>query len=194
MEQYYIIRPAGDDGDCALYDTPEDLENFHLPARGKPFGDDIPERLEFHMAAEEPGFNVPDLVWNAFNYLIVSDAFKKLLEDNLRHQQVEFIPCSIINHKGRVAVDNYFVVNIIGALDCVDMANTNATPGMRKGQINIIKKLNIFPEKIPAEIDIFRIKERPGLMLVSHNLKEKIEKNSLSGVEFFNLNEDVYID
>ena len=194
MQNYFIFHQVDIDENCGLFKLPEDTEKFSYPVFGKAFGDKLPEKLVFYMAPEFPGINIPDLVWNAFEYFIVSDKLKKILEVYLEKQQVEYIPCRIINHKGRVGADNYFVINIIGSVDCVDLKNTVASPGMRKGYISDIEKLNLFLDKIPRGMDIFRIKECPSIIIVSETLKKTLENNNITGSVLYGLDQDVELE
>jgi hypothetical protein len=52
-------------------------------------------------------------------FVIVSDAVRSFL-DSAAVPQIETLPIKIIDHKGRVASDAYYILNPLAAVDCID--------------------------------------------------------------------------
>jgi len=75
-------------------------------------GDRFLKDLSLSMSLDQPGKEVPDIITNALNYLIVSFRVKDIIE-KLTETTVEFLPFELINLKGRVEKDRYFIVNIL---------------------------------------------------------------------------------
>lgn len=177
--------------DCALFEMPRDFPYPILPAEGEPMGERYARRERFRMAAQVPGKRVPDSINNAFGYWMISGRLKSLLEEH-SSARIEFLPFTLVNHKGRDEAAACWIANVLERVDCVDPDRTEGTPhALLDGQLQDIRRLVLDPARIPAELDLFRIAARPRVLIVRDDLRAMLEREQATGVEFLALGSPV---
>lgn len=133
-------------------------------ARGFPMKGEYPADATVQMQPDEPGMQLPDLIGNTSSMLVVSPRFKTLLEE---HQcgALEFLPLRILNHKGRLAADNYWIINSLEKHDVLHEQAADVT--WFEGKVVTINKLVLDADKLPKDLDIFRLAQNPEWVLLS---------------------------
>ncbi len=150
-------------------------------------GEHHPERARLDMDTRYTGIVVPDLVANNFHLHIVSSRLKHLLEGS---SEGEFLPVSIYNHKGRVAEEDYYIANVFNAVECVDRSRSRCIESAtRPGQLSILKSLQLDTQRIPAESQLFRLKEMPALIIIRSDLRARLEAAGVTGVRYVGMGE-----
>src|SRR5688572_20322221 len=119
MTNFSLLCPPDDPRWCQILKMPGGVKDMLLPSRGKSM-DGRYEPREFRMADAAKGLAVPDAITNAFNFLMASEALKTVLERHVAGAQVEYLPFRLLDHKGRVAVERGYIVNVLGTVDCLD--------------------------------------------------------------------------
>jgi hypothetical protein len=108
------------------------------------------------MDPEWPGMQLAGVMGNVSSLLIVHQAFQLIIERFMRPEdQVEFLPLSILNHKGRVASNDYVLVNPVGTLDCLNYKKSEIDR-MKDGRVIGVDKFVLDRKKIAWEPAIFR--------------------------------------
>lgn len=69
---------------------------------------------------------IPSLVANTLSYFIASSQVKHIIS-SLNIDPIEYFPIAIYNHKCRVASRDYFIINPIGAFDCLKLETSTIT-------------------------------------------------------------------
>ncbi len=118
---------------------------------------------------------------NAGGVWLISKKAKVFLDSlNL---PLEFFP---INIKGKkTEIENYFLVNVIGKIKCVDFEKSDVDYNKEYNYIEWIDSLSIDESKVPPETDVFLLGEyRAMFVIVSSRIKEAIEEEGLSGFVF----------
>jgi hypothetical protein len=138
-------------------------------------------------AAMDPDFpkdiGLADSLYGA-SFLVVSSKAKAFL-DGENIGKVEFLPMKIINHKGRVASGDYFVVNPLQIIDCIDQAaSVVELDSIDKGMISTCDKLVLRESVIPRELKVFRAAFWSGLILIRRETAGRIEAAGLTGMSF----------
>jgi hypothetical protein len=178
---YYILR----------YDTVSDKEAGELPRPTLPdprmeFEDGLavtnpPARITFRMPGTEKG-DLGDYVLSGLPGLLISAKFRRAL-DSAGVDNIQYIPAEIHDEVEKKTYSDYFVANVIGLVDCMDMANSKLT--MRAAtpdQIRDIDELHI-DEARARDHAIFRLDRYSPLVLVNERVKKALTKAKLSGVE-----------
>ncbi len=182
MARYSIMTHPWDDEFCRIFHYPSGLPEIHKPAEGERMGSEFPTGLEFQMAAEAPGLRVGDVIDNALGYLMVSGRMKALLE---RHASVdiEFLRFTLLNHKGRLASDDCYIVNIIGTLDCVDLKKTKGhlDPMEDNKRFMQLRRLFLDERRIPPHANLFRISPMPTVILLRDDLQSILRQSGMTG-------------
>ena len=118
------------------------------------------------------------------SFLVISLNAKRFLE-NEDVTKVEFLPIKIINHKGRVASEDYFVVNPLEIVDCIDKdASEVELDSIDTGAISGCAQLVLRKEVIPPHFKVFRPAFWSGLILIRRELAQRMTAAGLTGMEF----------
>lgn len=119
------------------------------------------------MDREWPGMQLAGVLGNTSSLLVVHVKFKEIIERFMKPQEViEFLPLAIINHKGRVASRDYFLVNPVGTLDCLDYKKS-AVDRMKDGRVIGVDKFVLSKKKIAWEPALFRPLEAPTEYIIN---------------------------
>src|SRR5687767_8578816 len=82
---------------------------------------DYPGGLSYQMSDLFPDDILLSDNYQVAGQIIVSSKLKAYLQQALPDHALEFLAVSILNHKGRVASDEYFIVHPVGTQDCIDL-------------------------------------------------------------------------
>ncbi|GGG41210.1 hypothetical protein GCM10011344_47630 [Dokdonia pacifica] len=118
---------------------------------------------------------LPDILGTGSAEFFVNDKVKEILELNITEQKINFSPIRIDKY-------NYWLLNIIGLLDCFDNEKSGYTT-FENGNIDDVHNLKFKKEKIP-EISIFRIKENTVRLFITEKLKNIFEEAGVTGVKY----------
>ncbi|WP_073560951.1 imm11 family protein [Archangium sp. Cb G35] len=175
--KYYLLKTLAQSKPefCVLRSYPEGmgLKTWKLNDGVELLEGEYPQDAKIFMSDEEPGIELPDLVPNTGQMLIVS----KRLKDGMsavNRGPVQYLPLAIYNHKKRPASSDYFIVNPVGALDVLDTAASEIQ--YHDGQVVKVTKYVLDPGKIARAPDVFRIKENPEAYVVSERILDEWRK------------------
>lgn len=116
--------------------------------------------------------------------LVISGTAKQFFERESANQ-IEFLPLRIINHKGRTASDDYFIVNPLEVYDCIDEQQSNAERNpIAPESILGCDQLVLHDAAVPAEYKIFRPERWRNLILVRREIAVRAKALKLSGLNF----------
>jgi len=175
-------------GNATVLDPIEGMDRSYELLKGTSFAGQFPKNVSFRMSAEHPkDIGLTDALANMNELLVASKRLKEFLEaknlPNLEYHQV-----SIINHKGRVASEEYFLVHPIHPQDCLDLQAS----GPRYNKINPalisrVQDLVIDESKIAPGVKLFRLKAFGKPLLIHRELAAEIAKSGFSGPVFIEL-------
>ncbi len=150
---------------------------------GEPISADYPEDASVTMDPKKQGIQLPDLIGNYNRMLVVSQRFKEALA-SVNTGKIEFLPLTIINHKGRIASTDYFIIN---SLEIWDVADRDASEiEYFEGDVVSVDELVIDHQKAKKAPDIFRLEEDPTFLLFNENLLDALSavKPKMTNVYF----------
>ena len=121
--------------------------------------------------------------------LVISGKVRRFLEEE-GVNRIEFLPVRIINHKERIASDDYFVANPLDVCDCIDeqQSQTERNP-IAPESILGCEQLVLREAAIPAEYKIFRPEHWRNIILVRQEIAVRAKAVQLSGLKFIELND-----
>jgi hypothetical protein len=178
---FSIIQAPRDVRYCAITKQPDAMRNPARPTNGSSMAGTYNKTLDLVMSSlvNPSGIQVPDVILNALDWLIVTDRLKTLLEKNTK-ADIEFLPFRLLNHKKRVAEERIYVVNVLGTIDCADRSRSKGTDSpFEKGRFFDCKALALVENKVPNNVKIFRSELFPPLIFVSDDLRAKIEEEKM---------------
>lgn len=175
---------------CFAGAVPGDTMNSYMMAKGYRIGaeyTDSPELATVYMDDEFGGFIATDFLANTDSILPVSKRMKEVIEA-IATNEIEYLQFSLFDLKERLVSDDYFVVNIIGSIDCMDLEASKITWSKSSpGEIVDIDQFVLSADKLEEVPDLFRIKEDPGEYVVSERLKAEFEKHEFTNVNLIEL-------
>ncbi|MCY1035243.1 hypothetical protein OV207_27600 [Corallococcus sp. BB11-1] len=177
--KYFLLVSEVLDGHCAIFKMPDGMPDIHKPGLGVRMGDAYPSGLRFQRAKEEKGLKIADVIPNALGYLMVSARMKALLE---RHAgaDIEFLRFTLLNHRGRVASEDCYIANVIGAQDCVDMARSEGDASeFNPRRLVFVRRLALDENKITPGARLFRTATVPSIPVVRGDLKDLFEQEGI---------------
>jgi hypothetical protein len=174
---YSLLRPPLEDWYCGLYELPGSIKNSVLPSRGESIVGLFDDVRDYRMSKQVRGIQVPDVIENTFSFLMVSERMKKLIETNAIGARIEYVRFRLINHKGRVAADPCFIVNVLGTIDCADRSKSvGVETAIYKGEYSIARKLLLVDGRLPKDSNIFRTALFPSGVWVRSDLRKAMEQ------------------
>ncbi len=188
-DEYRIWKAVAGPGVCSL----ASIEGFDAPwdlIRGRPLRSRLPKDVRYPMKPSRPrDTKLVDCVENAGLAVVVSKRVAEFLRTK-KIPEVEYIPASIVNHKGRVASADYFIVNILAIQDCLDLARSNPTYNhINKVEIDRVEKLVLDEKKIDPTLPLFRMKNYYRHVLVGAKLAAEIAEQGFTGFELMTFDE-----
>jgi len=182
---YLIWKYRDTDGACSILE-PTGLDSIVPLKEGTPLQAELSGKaLSTAMNPESPDdILLLDNVHNTDGILVVSGHLRAFLEArSLR--DVEYLQVSIVDHKGRVASDDYWVVHPLSPVDAIDLVASDCKMSrIKKTRIQSMTQLVLRPEAVPADRELFRLQGLWGVTLVSRTLADAIAAAGFSGVEW----------
>ena len=171
--RYFEINTLGNDQDKSLAFVDEgirDLPDDGRLAAGEAVGADFPADARIYLQLESPGLKLPSILGNTAGYLIVAAPVKQVLE-RFDLRSCELFPFSLFDHKQRCFSRDYWVVNPLGAVDCLDRSGSDieyleGDPS----QIVAVDRFVLASKKLTGAPDLFRVPESPYHYFVSERV------------------------
>lgn len=186
MEYFQFDLSPGDNPDFCFIPRPypqEVKEKSYKFFDGEAIYADYPEDASVAMDPAEPGIQLPDLIGNISSMLVVSNRFKEALA-SVKTGNIEYLPLTILNHKGRVASSDYFIINSLEICDVADEDESDIE--YLDGDVAGVDDLVIDYRKAKKAPDFFRLREDPTILLFNENLLDALSavKPKLTNVFF----------
>jgi hypothetical protein len=190
MSNYLISRAVPGPAHCVL----ETVENMAEPLdliKGVKLARGWPKNVEFHMDPNFPkAVQLPDWVKNLPNGLIASGKLKQFIEAE-NPSNVEYLPIQIIDHKGKTASSDYFLINPHVLQDALDQKQSVIDWNPIDTELISACTTMVFDEsRIDPKAKVFRLKHYPSKIVFQRDLASAIKKAGFTGIKFIEL-EDV---
>jgi hypothetical protein len=187
--QFVIWRYAQVDGACML-GALQGVEDSYELRDGIPRAKGFPGKANFRMDPDFPDDTVLIDNLRSENFLIVASLRLSDFVQGIVPGRVEYLPVTILNHKGKVASRDYRLINPIEPIDCLDMELCKAEPDIiDPDSIRSVERLVIKEDKIPEARWMFRPKGLYRVILVRRELADKIKAEKFTGVRWLELDE-----
>ncbi len=102
--------------------------------------------------------DLPDLVGNIRNYLIMRKALAKRVVEEFALGPHEVVPTTLMNSKGRVHADDYVTLNPHGKSECLDTVRSEMDDDDDDPAVRLFGKFCLKTLELPTELDLFRVK------------------------------------
>lgn len=145
----------------------------------------FPGDVKFRMDPDAPRDTIlTDFLQNIHSLLIVSRRLKEFLE-NRGVKAVEYLPVTILNHKGKVASSDYFIVHTVDDIDCLDLAQSGPRySSIRKESIDRVERMVLDPTRVSPERELFQVKNLDGFTFATRALADAITREKFTSIEW----------
>jgi len=191
--RYFILDGEVDNKVCVITEDAEGVERSTKLTSGGALKGIYPENAALYMNEDHPGMRLVDFVANHIRYLIVSEKVKQVLQQE-GVENSEYLPVSIYDQKKRLVSSDYFILNVLGTVDCLDHEKSQYKRSrISPERIRHFDKVVLHEDKVPGDVRIFRLKDRPAMIFIRVDLLDAFKKNKLTGFETYRLGVEVFI-
>jgi hypothetical protein len=172
------------EGFCVVT-RPEGFKEQGLLLKAVTLADKWPDNVVCRMDADyAKDIKLSDNVYGG-SYRVVSSRLKDTLVALAGSSNIEFLPVSILNHKGRVASKDYFIMNPLDVIDCIDQEKSGVKWNViNTSAISSCRELVLSEGLIPADSVMFRPKFMLKITLVKREVAVKLLSTDLTGLFF----------
>ena len=167
---------------CSLYELTGVDKDYQL-RKGIPRSVNFPEQAAFSMDPDHPTDTLlTDNLFNNYLLIVGSRRLKEFFEEKAVIK-VEYLPITILNHKGKPAGRDYFIINPIEPIECIDLQRSDVRwDPMDETTIKGVSRLVIDETKIESGRVLFRPKAFYWVILIHRRLAEMIDAQGFTGV------------
>ena len=182
---FYVWDTIGDDDDdlCILRDFVDGIgmDSWRVQA-GEPLASIFPKSARIFMSKESPGIKLASFVGNTQRMLIVARPLKETIEKHCSNP-VEYLPITIYDHRKRAYGKDYFLINPVGAHDCLNFkASDIVWDDEDPDEIIRINKRVLSKSKVKNAPQLCRLGRDTSRYLVGEELAQAIKKGRFTNV------------
>jgi len=166
--------------------NPNGVEDDYELTQGIARSDGFPSDAFFAMDKRHPKrVALPDSVSNNDQLVLVSRKLKEFVESR-KPRQVEYLQVAIRDHRGRVASPDYFIVNPLIVVECIDTKRSKLTwnamePTLIAGVVDLVLQDDV---KIERGVLLFRPKHLENVVMVTADLADAVGAAGFTGTRF----------
>lgn len=140
----------------------------------------IPDRINYYC---ENDLFPEDFPMTGGSQFLISSKIKKVFE-TYNVTDVDYYDSCLIQPNGNI-IEDYKTVKIKKIINCVDLGKSEYfNLGIDDIDIFSFSKIVLINEKIPKGTLLFRLGESPADLLIHEKLKEALEKEIVTGINF----------
>jgi hypothetical protein len=183
MSDNYVIWKYQSEPFAAVLETLTGLEKVFRLKDGVPLQATFPADVRYHMHADFPNDLVlVDNMQNLHRLAVTSARLKEAIERR-GAANIEFLPITIIDHKGRPASKDYFIVHSVGLVDCIDREKSvYKNDVIIPGNMSSVKRLVIDETRIPPDREIFRLEGFREVLVVRRDVADALDDEKFTGL------------
>jgi hypothetical protein len=172
---------------CALKDL-SGVDDVWELLDGLPRAERFPDDASYSMHPDFPDDTLlTDSLINSDMLIVASPKLKAFVEAR-KLKKVEYLPLRIIDHKGKVASKDYFIIHPIEPVDCLDLEASGAIRSTIDTEtIRKVKRLVLDESKLDPDRELFRPKGFYRATLVRRALAQAIDAAGFTGVRWTEL-------
>lgn len=139
------------------------------------------ERVDFEIDEDRGGLELPDLVGNRLNYLVMRNPVVEAIDAKFEFGPHEKAAVALLKKRKKVHSADYTVINPHGQVDVLDESQSEFDAG---GFVQIFGKYALSAAKIPKDRDVYRAKGLVSGYLFSERLVDFIRAQHYTNFEF----------
>ncbi|MDG9668057.1 hypothetical protein ONV78_09960 [Hahella sp. CR1] len=163
--KYFIFNSLGDtdnDSYCFTSKAPEGGIDYYDLIAGFRLSDEYPDRIEdvcWRFGDNFAGLELASYIGNPNSILAFSKSSADLITSTAQSgpkSEIEVIPFTLFDHKGKIHSTNYVFLNPVGSIDCINWKKT-VCDRRENGDISSYERLVIDKNKMCNPPHLFRI-------------------------------------
>ena len=184
--RFYMLDTLGETNDrslCILHDSVHGIGMGDVGLHtGERVGAEYPKDAKIYMSKRNPGIKLSSLLGNTNSFLIVSRDFKEAVE-KLCGDSVEYLPFTLYDHRKRVYSKDYFILNPLGSVDCLDLKKSEIEwDDEDPDDILHIEEYVIDRKKAKKLPQLFRVDKEPTTYVVGLKLAQAVYDGDFTNV------------
>jgi hypothetical protein len=188
-DQFFIWDSEFREGYCVIQ-YPDGIPDRHLLAKGASMMETWGSDVACQMSPDYPKEIALSDNLHGGAVVVISKKLRDFAQAFAVGDPVEYLPLAIKNHKGRLASSDYFLMNPLKIVDCIDQAKSGVKWNkIRKTQISSVEQLVLQDVPGLSESHLFRLQHMPMVILVSRRMGEAMLAQRFTGLQFGELND-----
>ena len=160
------------------------FEDSYQLKDGVSLGDVWPDDVEMEMNEDHPDDTLLlDSLFNIKSLMVISARVKSYLELQ-EIPDAEFLSVNIKNHKGRYIDEEYFILNLIKHVDCLDTVASKAEESMMSDDIMEVQGIVLKQTELLEERPLFRLKLFGEPTIVDRSFAAEIDAQGFTGIKW----------
>lgn len=186
---YFVLQEDHDETSVYIGDFPREITRKYQLLEGVSRLADWPERVALRYAKHRPeGMVLTDALANPFGWLIASRRLWDLLQST-GLTGAEALPVVIHDHKGRLAGNDYSIVNLLRLVEAVDRSGSIfEVDAADDDLIYTFDRLVLRQNVLDSGPHLFRLKEQPRLLLMRNDVVGAARQAGISGLKYVGVN------
>ncbi len=157
-------------------------------ARGGRIGENYPDDARIQLQRRKPGLTLSSFIGNTQSMLIVDNAAKSLMT-SMCEAEMEVLHFTLYDQKDRVHSKDYWIINPIGSIDCVnrdasEIEYLDAPGDHYHGSVVEVEKFVLDRQKTDQAPNLFRVPEDRAQYFMKEPLVDAIQKKQLTNFVF----------
>jgi hypothetical protein len=188
MSDSYVIWKYKHVRSAAVLKKITGLADVYRLKDGVPLAEELTGPVGFHMHPDFPNdLLLLDNVRNINKAVVTSRRLKEAIESR-NVPDLEYLPVTIVDHKGRPANKDYFVVHQLNPVDCIDRGRSVfEMSDIVPDEIDTVEKLVLDEERIPRNRQMFRLKSFGPIVFVRRDLADALSAAQFTGLTWLDL-------
>jgi hypothetical protein len=183
MKNDYVIWTYKSEPDAAVLKKLTGLEKVFRLQNGTHLQDGFPSDVAYHMHPDFPNdIALVDNMLNLDRVIVASPRLSKVMKKR-KLPHVEYLPLTIIDHKGRAASKDYCIIHPVDLVDCIDLERSVYKKGaILPGSIDSVTRLVLDESRIPADRQLFKLRGFREVTVAHRDLADALDEENFTGL------------
>lgn len=181
----YVLGIPTTGADAAVLTLLQEVEDDFELLKGISRADNFPSDAYFQFSPDFPrDLLLEDFIKNENKVLVASQRAREVIESHAAKNN-EFLPVTIVDHKGREVPEPYFIVHQIVLQPCIDEgASEFEENAIDPERIYYMDRLVLDESRVDPEVALFRMARFAKVPVFRRDLAERIQAAALTGIVF----------
>jgi hypothetical protein len=181
----YVLGIPTTGPDAAVLTLLQEVEDDYELLKGVSRAVDFPSDAYFQFSPDFPrDILLEDFIKNENKVLVASERARELLESSASKNN-EFLPVTIVDHKGRGLPEPYYIVHQVELQPCIDEAASEFEENaIDPERIYYMDRLVLDETRVDPEVSLFRMARFAKVPVFRRDLAERIQAAGLTGIVF----------